>query len=55
MNDESCNLPNYCECSLCRHWGENGWDLGRTPSWQYQQTSLGESNDWEVMEEGEEY
>lgn len=55
MTDERCNLPSYCECSLCKHWGENGWDLERTPDWQLQQKSLGESNDWEVMEEGEEW
>lgn len=34
MNDESCNLPNECDCSLCEYWGENGWDLSRTPEWQ---------------------
>lgn len=32
--EESCFLPNPCDCSQCRWWGENGWDLSRTPDWQ---------------------
>jgi len=34
MNRENCNLPNECDCELCRYWGENGWDASRTPDWQ---------------------
>lgn len=29
-----CRLPSECDCELCKHWGENGWDLSRTPDWQ---------------------
>ena len=29
-----CNLPGECNCELCRYWGENGWDVSRTPDWQ---------------------
>lgn len=31
---EGCNLPSECDCELCRYWGDNGWDLSRTPDWQ---------------------
>lgn len=31
---DSCNLPNECNCSQCNYWGENGWDVNRTPDWQ---------------------
>lgn len=34
QREESCNLPSYCTCSACEWWGENGWDLSRTPDWQ---------------------
>lgn len=30
----SCNLPNSCTCPQCEYWGENGWDVSRTPDWQ---------------------
>lgn len=29
-----CNLPGECDCELCQYWGENGWDVSRTPDWQ---------------------
>ena len=51
MSNEGCNLPSHCECELCKYWGENGWDVSRTPSWQ--QTSFGEPDDWQIMEEEE--
>ena len=53
--DVNCNLPNECDCELCEYWQDNGWDLSRTPSWQQMPKSMGEANDWEIMEEGEEY
>lgn len=31
---DSCNLPNYCECSQCQYWEDNNCDLSRTPDWQ---------------------
>lgn len=30
---DSCNLPNYCDCSQCKYWEENGWDASRDPVW----------------------
>lgn len=35
----NCNLPSECDCELCKYWGENGWDVGRTPDWQRKQDS----------------
>lgn len=32
--EESCNLPNYCECWQCNYWQDNGWDVSCTPDWQ---------------------
>lgn len=33
----NCNLPSECDCELCEYWGENGWDVSRTPDWQRKQ------------------
>lgn len=30
-DDESCNLPDSCDCSQCLWWKENGWDKSRDP------------------------
>lgn len=30
----NCKLAAECDCELCQYWGENGWDLSRTPEWQ---------------------
>lgn len=35
----NCNLPSECDCELCKYWGENGWDVSRTPDWQRKQDS----------------
>lgn len=32
--NESCNLPNYCDCSQCQYWSENSCDVNRDPSWK---------------------
>lgn len=32
--DESCNLPNYCTCSYCQLWDEDGSDKSLDPSWK---------------------
>lgn len=29
-----CQLPDTCDCEQCQYWGENGWDVSRTPDWQ---------------------
>lgn len=29
-----CRLPDECDCEQCQWWGENGFDLSRTPDWQ---------------------
>jgi hypothetical protein len=29
-----CRLPSECDCEQCKWWGENGFDLSRTPDWQ---------------------
>ena len=34
-----CTLPSECDCELCKYWGENGWDVSRTPDWQRKQDS----------------
>lgn len=34
QKDESCNLPNHCECWLCKHWDEDGSDRSRDPVWK---------------------
>lgn len=51
----SCNLPNECDCELCEYWQENKSDKSLTTSWQQMPKSVGEANDWEIMEEGEKY
>lgn len=30
----SCNLPEECNCELCKLWENNSWDVSLTPDWQ---------------------
>lgn len=42
--NESCNLPNYCACSYCQYWDENGSDKERDPVWKdYEDVDLSSS------------
>lgn len=45
MSDESCNLPNPCDCKQCEWWAENAFDMSRTVDWQVDR--------WHQLEEDE--
>lgn len=45
MEEESCNLPNPCDCWQCQWWADNSCDMSRTEDWQVERWRSEDSND----------